>query len=104
MGLPEFSDAAKRFDAAAQKMREDRFLDGLVGVLNPDGKVNGQRGKLHPALHFDPHGAVVGFVTEAGAYRLCTSARRIYSLEEVKEKLLFSPRPYPDLVGRWADA
>jgi len=103
MGLQEFSDAATRFDAAAQKVVEDRFLNGLAGVLNPDGMVNGQRGQLHPALHFDPHGAAVGVVTETGAYRLCTSAPRIHSLEAVKDELLFSPRPYPDLVGRWAD-
>jgi hypothetical protein len=43
MGLQEFSDASKRFDAAAQKLVEDHFLDGLADVLGtPANSVNGQ--------------------------------------------------------------
>lgn len=61
------------------------------------------RGKIHPALHVDDAGIIVGVVTEAGEYRLVTSERKLYDPAEIKDVLAFPPRPYPDLAGRWAD-
>src|SRR5215472_17582618 len=57
--------------------------------------------KIHPALHVDPEGVMVGLITETGDYQIYSSAQRQYSLEQLKDQLLFVPRPYPDLVGRW---
>ncbi len=61
------------------------------------------RGKIHPALHVDDRGVLVGVVTEAREYRLITSERAIYEPADVKEVLAFIPRPYPDLAGRWPE-
>ncbi len=61
------------------------------------------RGKIHPALHVDEHGLIVGRVTEAGEYRLVASDRRVYSPDDVKDVLAFQPRPYADLAGRWPE-
>lgn len=96
MGLQEITESAEPFDAARKKLQE-HFLNGVATVI-------GDRGKLHPALHIDGQGVIVGFVTEAGEYRLVSSAHREYSVEELKPRLLFMPRAYPDLMGRWAEA
>lgn len=61
------------------------------------------RGKVHPALHVDAHGVVVGVVTGAGEYQLITSERKIYTPDDIKPALAFLPRPYPDLAGRWPE-
>lgn len=61
------------------------------------------RGRIHPALHVDDAGVIVGVVTEAGEYQLITSERKVYPPGDVKGGLAFIPRPYPDLAGRWAD-
>lgn len=64
------------------------------------------RGRIHPALHVDAEGVVVGRVTEDGVYQLVTFEPEpvIYTPDDAKGVLAFSPRPYADLVGRWADA
>jgi hypothetical protein len=61
------------------------------------------RGRIHPALHVDARGVVVGHVSEAGEYELITNDRDRFSPDEVKDTLLFKPRAYPDLAGRWSD-
>ncbi len=66
MGLQEFSDDAKRFDAAAQKLVGEHFLNGLADVLGtPADSVNGQtHGDPWPIL--DPaayHGLASEVVT-----------------------------------------
>lgn len=61
------------------------------------------RGKIHPALHVDERGVVVGVVTEAGEYQLVTSDGDVIEPEVAKPTLRFLPRPYHDLAGRWSD-
>lgn len=61
------------------------------------------RGRIHPALHVDEAGVIVGVVTEAGEYRLLTSDRKAYGPDDVKAALAFLPRPYADLAGRWPE-
>jgi len=61
------------------------------------------RGRIHPALHVDEQGVIVGVVTEAGEYCLITSERKRYDPSEVKDVLAVMPRAYPDLAGRWSD-
>lgn len=61
------------------------------------------RGRIHPALHVDDQGVIVGRVTEAGEYQLITSDRKVYGPAEVKDVLAFAPRPYSGLAGRWPD-
>src|SRR5690348_13816036 len=61
-------------------------------------------GKRHPALNLTPQQAWVGCVSQVGEYRFITSDRRLYTLGEVKDRLILTPRPYDDLAGRWADA
>src|SRR5207249_4379217 len=62
------------------------------------------RGRLHPALHADDRGVIVGRVSEAAEYQLVTSERDVIAPAEAKDVLLFTPRPYPDPAGRWSDA
>jgi hypothetical protein len=64
------------------------------------------RGKIHPWIHLDEQGVVVGRVTDAGKVQLVTSVRTTHETESdaVKELLSFAPRIYHDLRSRWADA
>lgn len=62
------------------------------------------REKIHPAIHIDEHGVIVGRVTEMGEYQLVSSDRQVFAPAEVKDVLRFQPRPYTDLGGRWADS
>jgi hypothetical protein len=59
------------------------------------------RGKLHPALHVDDRGVVVGVITEVGDYTLITSDGDVLAPDDVKPLLRFPPRSYGDLAGRW---
>lgn len=73
------------------------------------------RGKIHPALHVDELGVVVGRISEMGEYQLVTSDRqlldpfddedgaRAYS-EPTRKFLKFKPRVFSDFAGRWRDA
>lgn len=61
------------------------------------------RGRVHPALHVDAQGVVVGIVTADGDYRLVTSDGDEIEPEVVAKPVLrFVPRPYADLAGRWS--
>ena len=62
------------------------------------------RGPVHPWLHADAEGVVVGRLTDAGEVQLVTSARETWNPAEAKAALAFAPRPYADLAGRWPDA
>jgi hypothetical protein len=58
--------------------------------------------RMHPALHVDSERIVIGRVTDDGSdYQLIDSDRRIYTPDDIKDELLFMPRPYADLAGRW---
>ncbi len=57
--------------------------------------------RIHPALHVSHDGVLVGIVDETSEYRLISSERKIYSPDSLKESLLFAPRSYADLAGRW---
>lgn len=63
------------------------------------------RGKIHPWMHLDDQGVVVGRVTDAGKVQLVTSERTTHPAESdaVKELLSFQPRIYQDLRSRWPD-
>ncbi len=58
-------------------------------------------GRIHPALSVHPAGVVVGIVDEVGEYRLISSERTLHTPDRMKDQLLFVPRPYADLAGRW---
>ncbi len=62
------------------------------------------RARVHPWLHVDARGVIVGRVTDAGQVQLVTSERVALDPADVKGGLLFPPRVYPDLAGRWRDA
>ena len=83
----------------------DRVLHRQQKDTGVGGKVVGLdgRGKIHPAFHMDGKGVIIGRVTEVGEYQLVTSERMVYAPADVKDFLAFSPRPYPDLAGRWRD-
>jgi hypothetical protein len=76
-----------------------------VGALPIEIVTLAGRGKIHPWLHLDDQGVVVGRVTDAGKIQLVTSARTTHQAESgaVKELLAFSPRVYSDLRHRWPD-
>lgn len=59
--------------------------------------------RIHPALHADARGVVVGRVTNTGRYRLMTDRGQVFDPEALKSALALMPRPYPDLAGRWPD-
>ena len=61
------------------------------------------RGRIHPALHVDEHGVVVGVVAAAGDYQLVTSDGDLIAADDAKAVLKFVPRPYASLAGRWPD-
>ena len=61
------------------------------------------RGRIHPALHIDGHGVVLGYVTADGVYQLVTSEPAVYAPKDAKKVLALEPRPYADLSGRWPD-
>src|SRR5215831_7842769 len=85
---------------AIERLAADPLLSTPTSVDTDD---SGDASKRHPALNLTPHEAWVGCVSETGEYRFITSARRLYTLGEVKERLRLTPRPYADLAGRWAD-
>jgi hypothetical protein len=58
---------------------------------------------VHPALHIDEQGVVLGHTTRAGEYRLVTDERRVLDLSEVAAAAGEPPRPYPALADRWDD-
>src|SRR2546428_3925374 len=60
-------------------------------------------GRIHPALHVEPDGVVLGRMTADGRYRLVTSQRTVCEVDDVRDRLLFVPRPYLDLTDRWKD-
>ena len=60
-------------------------------------------GRIHPALHIDERGVVVGRVTDAGHYHLVTDRGQVFDPEALRGVLALMPRPYPDLAGRWPD-
>jgi hypothetical protein len=62
------------------------------------------RGRIHPAIHADDEGILLGRVTDGGVYQFVSGARETFELDDVKPHLRFVPRPYADLAGRWADA
>jgi hypothetical protein len=58
--------------------------------------------RMHPALHVDSERILVGRVTDDGLdYQLVDSDRKIVSAGDVEDDLIFVPRPYQDLAGRW---
>ncbi|MBI3455462.1 MAG: hypothetical protein HY002_06715 [Candidatus Rokubacteria bacterium] len=61
--------------------------------------------RMHPWLNLNGDMALVGRMTDAGAVELVTSERLTYSPDDelMKPFLVASPRPYPDLAGRWRD-
>ena len=74
-------------------MRLDTSIDRLLG-----------RGRLHPALHIDEHGVVLGVITAIGDYQLVTSGGDLIGAEGAKSVLKFPPRSYAGLAGRWPEA
>jgi len=62
------------------------------------------RGRIHPWLHVDDAGVIVGRVTDAGTVQLITSDRKVFDPKEVEATLRFTPRICPAVVGRWNDA
>src|SRR2546428_12860843 len=60
-------------------------------------------GRIHPALHVEPDGVVLGRMTADGRYRLVTSQRTVCEVDDVRDRLLFVPRPHLDLPDRWED-
>lgn len=75
-----------------------------TAVIDPKAVALLGRGRIHPALHADERGVVVGRVTGAGEYQFVTSTRDMYEPEQTKAVLAFTPRVYADLAGRWVDA
>ncbi len=71
--------------------------------INPNAVEHLGRGRIHPALHVDNQGVIVGLVSEAGELRLVTSDRKICAPGDVKSLLAFAPRSYADLAGRWPE-
>jgi hypothetical protein len=61
------------------------------------------RGRVHPWLHVDAEGVVVGRVTDAGEVQLMTSEREVFEPAAVEKALALRPRVYPDVTGRWLD-
>ena len=61
------------------------------------------RGRVHPALHVDGYGVVVGIVTVTGEYRLVTSDGGVFNADDVKAVLKSNPKPYGGLAGRWSE-
>jgi hypothetical protein len=61
------------------------------------------RGRIHPALHVDERGVVVGVVTAAGDYQLVTSDGDVVNADDAKAMLKVPPRPFGSLAGRWPD-
>jgi hypothetical protein len=59
------------------------------------------RGRIHPALHIDAHGVVVGIVTASGDYQLVASEGDLIGADDAKAALKFLPRSYAGLAGRW---
>src|SRR5262245_28231064 len=63
------------------------------------------RKHIHPWLHVDDAGVVVGRVTDAGAMQWLTSTpRAALDAAAVEQALALKPRPLDALAGRWGDA
>jgi hypothetical protein len=77
-----------------------------VGALPIEVVALAGRGKIHPWLHLDDQGVVIGRVTDAGQIQLITSGRTTHQAESdaMKELLAFTPRIYSDLRHRWPDS
>lgn len=61
------------------------------------------RSRIHPALHVEEDGVILGCISKSGEVRLVTSDRQLHAPEDLKDVLAFLPRPYPDLAGRWEE-
>jgi hypothetical protein len=59
------------------------------------------RGRVHPWLHVDGAGVVVGRVTDAGEVQIITSDRQVLDPAVVEKTLAFKPRACPHLAARW---
>lgn len=64
----------------------------------------GRSVSLHPWLHIDAHGAIVGRMTDLGTSQILTSEQTILEAKDVKDLLATVLRPYHGLHGRWPDA
>lgn len=62
------------------------------------------RRPIHPWLHVDAEGVIIGRVTDIGDIQLVTSDRTAHDPGDMKDLLAFVPRVYPDLANRWPDA
>jgi hypothetical protein len=82
-----------------EELAAGRDLDRIV-TRRPRMRGHG----IHPWLHHEGNGVIVGRVTDAGAVELVTSARKRFAATDQKDRLLFMPRPLVSLAGRWPDA
>jgi len=87
-----------------KQLGEDRPKNEKIAKSEEITEEFQNRGIIHPALHIDEKGIVLGIVTENGQFQLITSNRnRHANPEQLSGILEFAPKPYSVLAGRWPD-
>jgi hypothetical protein len=81
----------------------DSITDALLRRVAQEFSGNGTAAarRRHPAVDIDDDRVTLGLVNTSNEVEIITSDRELLAVDDVKEILTFTPRPYSDLAGRW---
>lgn len=81
----------------------DSTTDALLRRVAQEFSGNGTAAarRRHPAIDIDDDRVTLARVNTSNEVEIITSDRKLLAVDDAKEMLTFTPRPYSDLAGRW---